>query len=357
MNSGTSLAFDRARSGAFLEELKTTYRHAMTTMLIDLGGRCGLFDALALAPSTSTELAAQVDMSERQLREWLSAMAVANVLAYEPTTQQFTLPAEHAIWLSGKRSTNLTPMAAMLTGLAPRLDDVEHAFRHGGGVEYAQYRPHFTHAMDALGRAKYDELLVNTYLPKAEGLVDVLTAGCRAADVGCGTGHCLNLMASAFPNSTFVGYDISTEAITLARNEAQAMGLTNVTFETTDVLHLPNDEPFDVLFAFDAIHDQADPAGVLTRIRSALRADGTFFMVDILAATKLEDNIGDLDKVIIYGTSVMHCMQVSLAVGGVGLGTAWGTELAQEMLHDAGFSGIEVFPIERDPSNCIYVCR
>jgi SAM-dependent methyltransferase len=349
--------FDRERSGAFLEELKLTYRHAMTTMLINLGGRCGLFDALATGSCTSAELAGATSMSERQVREWLSAMAVARIVDYDAGTKMFTLPAEHALWLSGKRSTNLTPMSGMVMGLAPRLDDVEAAFRNGGGVSYDHYRPHFTHAMDSLGRAKYDELLVSTYLPKAEGLPARLASGVRVADVGCGTGHCLNLMAAAFPKSSFTGYDISHEAIELGRAEAAAMGLNNAHFDVVDVLYLPNNEPFDVLFAFDAIHDQANPAGVLSRIRSALTTNGTFFMVDILASSYLENNINEPDKVMIYGTSVMHCMQVSLAVDGAGLGTAWGTELAQEMLQNAGFHHVAIHPIERDPTNCIYVCK
>jgi SAM-dependent methyltransferase len=351
------MSFDRERSGIFLESLKSTYRHAMTTMLIDLGNRTGLFDALADTPATSSELADRTGFNERQLREWLSAMAVAQIVTYNAETKSFILPPEHALWLSGKRSTNLAPMAGMLMGLAPRLDDVEAALRNGGGVSYDNYRPHFTHAMDAIGRAKYDELLVSTYLPKADGLPERLSAGARVGDVGCGTGHCLNLMAAAFPASTFVGFDIAEGAIELGRKEAAEMGLTNITFEVADVLHLPNIEPFDVLFAFDAIHDQADPSGVLARIKSALTTDGTFFMVDILASSFLENNINDPDKLITYGVSVMHCMQVSLAVDGAGLGTAWGTELATEMLTEVGFAEVTIHPIERDPTNCIYVCR
>ncbi len=351
------MSFDRERSGVFLESLKSTFQHAMTAMLIDLGHRTGLFDALADAPASSSELASRTAMQERQLREWLSAMAVAEIVNYDAATKTFTLPPEHALWLSGKRSTNLAPMAGMLMGLAPRLDDVEAAFRNGGGVSYDQYRPHFTHAMDAIGRAKYDELLVSTYLPKAPGLPEQLSAGVRVGDVGCGTGHCLNLMAAAFPASTFVGFDIAQGAIELGRQEATEMGLSNITFEVADVLHLPNKEPFDVLFAFDAIHDQADPSGVLTRIKSALTTNGTFFMVDILASSHLENNLNDPGKLITYGVSVMHCMQVSLAVGGAGLGTAWGTEMATEMLNAVGFNEVTIHPIERDPTNCIYVCR
>ena len=349
--------FDRAKAGEFVGRLKAAYQGTVLTMMIDLGHRTGLLDELAVAPTSSAALAERTGLSERHIREWLSALAVGGVVTYEASTRHFTLPAEHGFWLTGRRYTNLAPMSGMLTGLAPRLDDVTEAFRTGGGVAYANYRPHFTHAMDAIGRARYDELLVKSYLPTAAGLTDRLRAGGRAGDVGCGTGHCLNLMAAAFPASEFVGFDLSEEAIALGRAEAAAMSLQNVSFEVTDVLQLPTNPGFDVLFAFDAIHDQADPAGVLGRIRSALRTGGELFMVDIRASSNLEENIDDPDRLMLYGLSVMHCMEVSLASGGAGLGTAWGTQLATSMLHDAGFVDVTVHDVEADPSNCIYVCR
>ena len=352
-----STPFDRAKAGVFVERLKAAYQGTVVTMMIDLGHRTGLLNELAAGPATSTELADRTGLSERHIREWVSTLAVGGVVTYDPGSRQFTLPPEHGFWLTGSRYTNLAPMSGMLTGLAPRLDDVTDTFRTGGGVAYANYRPHFTHAMDAIGRARFDELLVKAYLPTAPGLPDRLRAGSRAGDVGCGTGHCLNLMAAAFPASEFVGFDISDEAIALGRAEAAAMGLENVTFEVTDVLQLPTGTGFDVLFAFDAIHDQADPAGVLARIRSALRPAGELFMVDVRASSNLEDNIAEPDRVMVYGLSVMHCMQVSLASGGAGLGTAWGTQLATAMLHEAGFADVTVHDIEADPTNCIYVCR
>ena len=349
--------FDRAKSGLFVERLKAAYQGTVVTMMIDLGHRTGLLNELAAGPATSSGLATRAGVSERHVREWLSTLAVGGVVTYDAASRTFTLPAEHTFWLTGPLYTNLAPMSGMLTGLAPRLDDVTEAFRSGGGVAYANYRPHFTHAMDAIGRARFDQLLVKAYLPTAAGLTDRLAAGSRAGDVGCGTGHCLNLMAAAFPTSEFVGFDLSDEAIALGRAEASAMGLRNVSFEVTDVLKLPVDPAFDVLFAFDAIHDQADPAGVLARIHSALRPGGELFMVDIKASSNLEDNIAEPDRVMIYGLSVMHCMEVSLASGGAGLGTAWGTQLATQMLHDAGFAEVGVHDIEADPTNCIYVCR
>ena len=346
------------KAGAFVERLKATYQSTMLTMMIDLGHRSGVLAAMRGAgPVTVADLSAASGQSLRHLQEWLSAMAVAGVVDYDAEAQTFALPEEHAMWLTGAVATNLAPMAGMLMGLAQRTDDVVHAFDHGTGVPYENYRPHFTHAMDEIGRAKYNEMLVATYLPKAAGLPDRLRAGADVADFGCGTGHCLNLMGEAFPESRFTGFDISVEALRLAEFEAKEMGLTNVSFVTADVATLAREPRFDVAFAFDAIHDQADPSGVLSMIRSSLRDGGELFMVDIKASSYLADNMGDPMNLMLYGISVMHCMEVSLAVGGAGLGTAWGTQLATSMLHDAGFGEVTVHDIERDPSNCIYVCR
>ncbi len=348
---------DQARSSAFLDRMKGAFQGSMLVMMIDLGHRAELFRALRIGPTTVGGLADRTGQSERHLREWLGAMAVGGVVEFDVDTEVFTLPAEHAMWLTGSGYTNLAPTAGLLTGLAPRIDDVIEAFKSGGGVSYDRYRPHFTHAMDALGRAKYDALLVRAYLPKAPGLVEALTAGVRAADIGCGTGHCANLLGAAFPASTFVGFDIAEDAIALGRTEAAALGLVNTTFATVDVRHgLPTDPPFDVLFAFDAIHDQHDPAGVLRRMRQALRPGGTLFMLDIKASSNLVDNIADPAMIVLYGTSVLHCMQVGLHNGGAGLGTVWGTQLATRMLEDAGFASVTVHDLPGDPTNCLYLC-
>ena len=339
----------------FAEQLSSYYHGHVATMMIDLGHRLDLWDALESTPGTVDEIAARTGLSTRHLREWLGAVTVAGLVNHADGV--FTLPKEHAFWLTGKRYTNLATMSGLFTGLGQRLDDVCDAFRTGEGVRYERYRPHFTHAMDAIGRARYDALLVSTYLPKSPSLVARLRAGAIAYDVGCGTGHCLNLLAAEFALSTFVGVDISTEAIALANEEALAMRLSNVRFEVLDARSLPAEPCADVVFAFDAIHDQQDPATVLSLLRGMLRDGGELFMVDIRASSILDDNVGDPRLVMMYGTSLMHCMEVGLVDGGAGLGAVWGTQLATRMLHDAGFQDVVVHEIEADPNNQIYVCR
>jgi len=242
-------------------------------------------------------------------------------------------------------------MFPLMTRVIP---DVAEAFRTGGGVPYSAFQPDFTGLMDRRSRPRYDELLFSAYLGKPEGLLPRLEAGIRVADVGCGTGHCITLMARRFPKSTFVGYDISDAGIASAR--AAASGLANASFVVQDVAKLEVSAPFDLITAFDAIHDQADPAGVLHQVRAALAPGGTFLMLDVCASSELADNVGLPMAAYLYTMSTMHCMSVSLAAGGPGLGTAWGHQLATRMLREAGFTEVQLF--ERvDPANSLYVAR
>jgi SAM-dependent methyltransferase len=207
--------------------------------------------------------------------------------------------------------------------------------------------------MDALGRGVFDELLVDAYLPLVPGLAERLVAGARVADIGCGTGHALVLLAGAFPASTFIGYDLATDAIARARSEAA--GLANLSFEVRDAARLEVERPFDAVFVFDAIHDQVDPAAVLARIHAALVPGGTFVMVEPRASSNLEDNLGNPLAAFLYGVSTLHCMTVSLAGGGAGLGAAWGEQAARAMLAEAGFGEVAVHDAPGDPTNAVFV--
>ena len=184
-----------------------------------------------------------------------------------------------------------------------------------------------------------------------------LQEGIRVADVGCGTGHALVRMAQAYPASTFVGYDIADDALARARSDAAAEGLGNVRFERMDVTELSVAEPFDVVFAFDAIHDQIDPHAMLAGIRRALKDDGLLLAQDIRSSSHVENNLDHPVAPFLYTISTMHCMTVSLAHSGCGLGTCWGEELALRMFEEAGFTSVAVHVLEHDIMNNYYVCR
>ncbi len=215
--------------------------------------------------------------------------------------------------------------------LAEHVPALARVFRDGGGVPYADFAPEFTDVMDAMGRGGFDQFLIDAYLPVVPGLTERLAAGARVADVACGTGHALVLLGQAFPASTFTGYDLDENAIDRARAEAAGAGLTNVHFELADIAQLAVDTPFDAVFMFDALHDQVDPAGVLQRIHQMLAPDGVLFLREPHAADTLEGNLDNPMAPIQYSVSTLHCLTVSLAHGGAGIGTVFGEQLARSL--------------------------
>ena len=347
---------DRKRVQEFARKLFGHYTSGILTLMVDIGHTTGLFEALARGGVTSAALADRAGLDERYVREWLGAVTTGGIVDYDPVSGTFTLPPEHAVCLTGSSSRNLAANSQVLAMLARRLGRVTECFRAGGGVPYAEFRPDFTAYQDAAWRLLYDGLLIKGFLPVAKGLPARLGAGIRVADIGCGTGHAVNLMAREYPASSFVGYDIGADAIALAQAEARDYGLTNARFEVLDATRLAAELTFDLITSFDAIHDQRDPAATLRRIAGALASDGIYFMLEPRAATQLGGNLDNPFAPYIYGISVLHCLTVSLAEGGTGLGTAWGEEKAREMLTDAGFTTIEVVDAP-GPQNSIYICH
>ena len=353
----TNDEIDAARVEEFAGELFGLYTGGMLTFMVDLGHRTGLFEAATAGQTTSTQLAERAGLEERYVREWLGAMVTGGIFEYDPGARTYALPPEHAACLTGGGSANIAGLSQFVTHLGRFVQQVERAFREGGGVPYSEFVPEFTDVMDAASRFGFDEHLVADILPAVDGLPDRLARGARVADIGCGTGHAVVVMAAAYPNSTFVGYDLSKEAIDRATEEAAATGLRNATFELRDVARLEVDAPFDAIVSFDTIHDQADPAAVLASIHGALVPGGSYLMVEPHASSNLEENVENPMAPVLYSISTLHCMTVSLAQGGVGLGTAFGEQKARDLLADAGFVDLEVHPAPGDPLNAMYVSR
>jgi SAM-dependent methyltransferase len=347
---------DPDRTRAFGEQLLGILTGGMLTMLLGIGHRTGLFEAAARGPATSAELAERAGLHERYVREWLGAMVTGGIMEYDPADGRHTLPAAHAVLLTGATSRNIGPVAGSLRTLGAVLPQVERRFHEGGGVPIAEYAAVSTDGLGETWRHIYDEHLVDGFLGRVPGLLDRLRAGARVLDLGCGTGHAVNVLAREFPASTFDGHDIATAAIADAEAERAAMDLPNAAFAVADAAELAPERPYDVITAFDAIHDQAAPEAVLARVRDALAPDGVFVMVDTNFASRLEDNTANPYAPLSYGISLLFCVPTSIATGGSGLGAMWGQELAGAMLADAGFADVEVLDSPR-PQNCIYVCR
>jgi SAM-dependent methyltransferase len=325
-------------------------------VLASLGHRLGLFDTLVdLPPATSQQVADAAGLNERYVREWLGGVVTAGFVDYDPSAGTYALRADHAPFLAGAGPDNLARSLQYVTLMGHVVPRVAEAFRTGGGLDYADY-PGFHDIQAADSGAVMDAALIDLIVPLT-GEVQRLTAGIDVADMGCGEGHAVNLLARTFPQSRFTGFDFELEAIAAARAEAASWGLSNATFAVRDAAAEASPVAYDLITAFDAIHDQAHPARVLANIRASLRPGGTFLMGDMDAASRLEDNLELPWASFLYAVSTTHCMAVSLGQGGDGLGTAWGVELAQQMLHEAGFASVEIHRIEGNPFNVYFVAR
>src|SRR5207248_4131643 len=214
-------------------------------------------------------------------------------------------PKHAAMHTRASGPNNFASFAQFVAMLGKVEDVIVEVFRDGGGVPYSSY-PEFQRLMAEESAQVFDAVLVDVVLPLVPGLIEQLKEGIDVADVGCGQGHAINLMAQAFPASRFVGYDFSEEGITGAQTEAESLGLTNTRFEVKDAATLDGPPQFDLITTFDAVHDQADPARVLKGIAEALRPDGVYLCVDILASSHVHENIEHPLGPFLYTVSCMH---------------------------------------------------
>jgi SAM-dependent methyltransferase len=352
----TTPDLDQARAEEFAERMVGVLNEGSIALMTSIGHRTGLFDAMSgLSPSTSEQIASAANLNERYVREWLGAMVVGEIVEHDPEEGTYQLPQEHAAFLTRAASPdNIAAFAQYIPLLGSVEDGVVESFKHGGGVPYSAF-PRFHEVMAEDSGQTVLPALKDHILPLVPGLMERLEKGIDVLDVGCGSGRALNLLARTFPNSRFVGYDFSDEAIARARAEAGEHGTTNVRFEVKDAAALGEEARYDLVTTFDAIHDQADPATVLKGIADALRDDGVYLMQDIAGSSHHHNNLEHPIGPFLYTVSTMHCMTVSLAQGGEGLGTMWGEEKAKQMLEEAGFKEVEIKQLPHDSMNSYYI--
>ena len=287
-------------------------------------------------------------------------MVAGGIVEYTAETAHYHLPAFRAALLTRSASPDNIAVFAQYIGVLGQVEDrVVDCFRQGGGVAYENY-PRFHEVMAEDSGQTVLSSLEEHILPLIPGLTEKLTKGIRVLDVGCGRGHALNLMAKLFPNSEFTGVDLSEEAISFATAEAQAKGLQNVRFIAKDLSDFQNDKEFsrfDFITTFDAVHDQAKPLNVLKGIFAALKEDGVYLMQDIHASSEVQNNLDHPVGPLLYALSTSHCMTVSLAQDGEGLGTMWGRETATDYLNRAGFSRVSVEQLAHDFQNDYFIVQ
>jgi SAM-dependent methyltransferase len=352
----TTQSIDQAKAEEFAGKMVGITTGGMLSLMTSVGHRTGLFDTMAsLAPSTSEQIAASTNLNERYVREWLGSMVTGGIVEYDPAAKEYHLPPEHAASLTRAAGPgNLAKLAQFVSLFGNVEDQLVDSFVKGGGVPYEKFGK-FQQLMAEESAGVVDSTLIEVTLPLVPGMVERLRAGIDVLDVGCGQGHAINVMARAFPTSHFTGYDFSDEGIAAARQEAHEWRLSNSSFVKQDAATFTEADAYDLITAFDAIHDQASPTLVLGNIARALRPGGAFLMVDIAASSNLEDNMAHPMAPLMYAVSTTHCMTVSLALDGEGLGTMWGEQLARQKLAEAGFTRIDVASVPGDIMNSYYI--
>jgi 2-polyprenyl-3-methyl-5-hydroxy-6-metoxy-1,4-benzoquinol methylase len=342
---------------SFDEELQDIMNKSALALMISIGHRTGLFDVMAKLPlSSSNDIAEKANLNERYVREWLGALVTSKIIDYDSKSSLYSISKDKSDLLTRDGSFNFATSMQFIPVMAQVEDKILDCFTNGGGVPYESFHRFHEVMAEESSQTVLSEL-IDGILPLVTGLIEKLKQNIKILDVGCGSGRAINLMAKTFPTSHFTGYDFSNEVIQNAKNESLKLSLTNTCFEKQDAANFNHEEQFDVITAFDAIHDQANPEKVLGNIKNSLKPDGVFLMQDIAGSSKLENNMNHPLAPFLYTISCLHCMTVSLALDGKGLGAMWGKELATQMLKDAGFSSVEVKQLPHDPMNYFYIAK
>jgi 2-polyprenyl-3-methyl-5-hydroxy-6-metoxy-1,4-benzoquinol methylase len=347
---------DKEKSTRFMLKLVDDVGTALAAGLVVVGDETGLFKAMAGAgPLRAAALAERTGIHARYVEEWLAVMTGAGYVVHDPAGDAFSLPDEHAQFLTNASSEYyLGGLFRSLPGFLAMSPRLANAFKAGEGVSFAEFGADLPASLEGMNRPVYEARLVRSWLPTMPDVVARLHAGGRAIDVGCGTGVVPVTLAKAFPKSTFAGLDADARSIEIARGYADQEALGDrVRFIADTVEALPTEPGWDFISSFDVIHDLPDPLGALRRIRAALSADGTYLMVEPKVAEDLDTNAQNPFARMLYGMSCLHCVPQSLAQGGPGLGACWGEARARAMARDAGFDHFERLEI-RGPALAFY---
>ncbi len=340
---------------AFLGQAVTDAAAAVSVLLSHLGDRLGLYAAMADSqPVTAGELAVRTSLNERLVTEWLSNQAAGGYVTYDPQTGRFRLPPEHAFALANESSPALVQgLFDLVAAVYQSIDKELAVFRTGTGLAWGDHHDELFTATERSFRPGYQALLVQEWIPALDGMHEKLTAGARVADVGCGHGTATIVLATAYPNSTFVGYDYHEPSIEVAAERAARAGVSDrVRFQLADAVSITG--PYDLIAFFDCWHDTADPIGVARAARRALARGGAVLAVEPFANDRLEDNFSPLGR-FGYGISTLACTPCSISDGGPGVGAQAGEARTRELFTEAGFNSFR--RVGQTPMNLIYEAR
>lgn len=353
----TQSPLDQAKLEAFIGRFVGDLGTAMHVPTVLVGDRLGLYRAMADGePMTSTELAERTGADERYVAEWLAAQAAAEYVEYDAGADTFRLPPEHAALLLDEGGPVFIPAGFQLAASAFKDEPmITEAFRTGEGVPWHVHHPDLFAGGERFFRAGYAANLTSRWLPALEGVDDKLRAGAKVADIGCGHGASTLLMAEAYPESTFVGFDYHDASIEVARRSAETAGRAHrVTFGLASAQDYPG-TGYDLVTFFNSWHDMGDPVGAARHVLSTLAPDGTWMMVEPYANDRIEDNLNPVGK-LFYSVSTLICTPGAKAqAGGLALGAQAGERRTRELVTDAGFTRFR--RAAENPVNLVYEAR
>jgi SAM-dependent methyltransferase len=331
---------DPAKLEAFAGRMMGDLGAAVSASLVLLGDNLGLYKALAtLGPSTSADLAAATNLSERYVREWLSAQAASDYLSYDATAGRFFMtPEQTAVFADEESPAFMAGGFEIVAAMVRDEPKIEAAFRSGAGVGWHEHHTCLFRGVERFFRPGYNANLISAWIPALEGMQTRLNDGALVADIGCGHGASTVLMAQAFPRSHFVGFDYHEPSIESAKKAAEAAGVADRTdFKVASAKDYPGRD-YDMVTIFDALHDMGDPVGAASHIRETLKPDGTWMLVEPFANDDLADNLNPVGR-LFYSASTMICTPASLSQEvGLGLGAQAGERRLRDVVEQAGFT-------------------
>lgn len=350
------MSVDMNKLNSFIGQFVGDLGAAVHTGMVVIGEKLGLYKALATHPMTSTELAAKTRTDERYVREWLASQAAGGYVSYDDKTQKFFLTEEQAFTLANEDSPAYLPGAFQLAlGSLTAVPRIAESFRSGAGMGWHEHDDGVFHGCEKFFRPGYAANLVSSWIPSLHEVKAKLDAGARVADVGCGKGASTILMAKAFPNSTFFGFDYHDKSIEGAREIAKREGLDGrVNFEVAKAKEFPGKD-YDFVAVFDCLHDMGDPVGAAKHVRQSLKDDGTWMIVEPFANDDLKDNLNPVGRVY-YSFSTLLCTPCSRSQEvGLCLGAQSGERKMRDVVTSAGFGRFR--RATETPFNIVYEAR
>lgn len=330
----------KAKLEAFVGQVVTDMAASMSGVMINIGHKLGLYKAMAGAGSVSpAQLAQKTNTHERYVLEWLNNQAAGGYVTYNPDTRTYELPDEHAMVLANEASpVFMAPGFDTISSMWLDEDKVVDAFRTGKGIGWHEHHHRLFCGSEAFFRPGYRANLTKEWIPALEGVEAKLRAGAKVADVGCGHGASTIIMAQAYPNSTFFGFDYHDKSIETARSRAEEAGVADrVRFAIASAKNFPGSS-YDLVCFMDCLHDMGDPVGAAKHTKEKLAEDGTVLLVEPFAGIDVEDNLNPVGR-LYYAASTAVCTPNSLSQEvGLGLGAQAGERRLSQVMAEAGFS-------------------